>query len=251
MSLTMYIVGKFKRFIIDDSTLLLKEGRSMTEFIFMLTHHDVTIPNALETLEDVKDTGLRYIGCKDIGLKIDQYHELFNRMKHYGLVSFLEVVTYSEEEHFKGVDLALKIGADNLIGGMPWYTEKTLTYIKEKGAPLKFYPYIGKISDHPCVLEGSIDEIIKDGQRSEALGIDGINLLLYRYKGDQTALLEATLEKLEKPLIVAGNVTAPDQINELKRKNVWAFTIGGAIFEKKFVNDGNFPDQIKKVLNYL
>ena len=42
----------------------------MTEFIFMLTHHDVTVPNALEVIERIKDTGLRFIGCKDIGLAI-------------------------------------------------------------------------------------------------------------------------------------------------------------------------------------
>jgi len=29
--------------------------------------------------------------------------------------SFLEVVTYDEQEHFRGVEIALKIGADSLI----------------------------------------------------------------------------------------------------------------------------------------
>lgn len=223
----------------------------MTEFIFMLTHHDVTIPNALEVLEEVKDTELQYIGCKDIGLELDQYIELFNRIKQYGMETFLEVVTYSEEEHFKGIDLALKIGADNLIGGMPWYTEKTLKYLKKKGRQVKLYPYIGKVVGHPCILEGIIDEIIKDGQRSETLGIDGINLLLYRYKGDQTALLDAVTKQLKVPLIVAGNVTDFNQIEELKQKSVWAFTIGGAIFEKKFQKSGTNMDQIEAVLQIL
>ena len=52
----------------------------MTEFIFMLTYNDVTVPNAIEIFEDVKDTGLKFIGCKDIGLPIDKLQELLRRM---------------------------------------------------------------------------------------------------------------------------------------------------------------------------
>ena len=89
------------------------------EFIFMLTHHDVTIPNALQILDEIKDAGVRCVGCKDIGLSFDQCKELFHMLKKREIESFLEVVTYKDEEHFRAVDLALKIGADNLIGGMP------------------------------------------------------------------------------------------------------------------------------------
>ncbi|MBS7655549.1 hypothetical protein KEJ50_03505 [Candidatus Bathyarchaeota archaeon] len=223
----------------------------MTEFIFMLTQHDVTVPNALEVLEKVKDTGLRYIGCKDIGLSLNQYIELFSRIRKYGMTSFLEVVTYNEEEHFNGVNLALKVGVDNLIGGMPQYTKKTLEYLREKKSRVKYFPYIGKIVDHPCILQGSIDEIIKDGGEAEALGVNGINLLLYRYVGDQKTLLNEAVKKLKVPLIVAGNVTSFEQIEELKKNNIWAFTIGGAIFEKKFIKQGDVQDQIIAVLNRL
>jgi len=139
------------------------------EFIFMLTHHDVTIPNALQVFDEVKDTGLKCIGCKDIGLKLDQYKE----------------------------------------------------------------------------------QIIKDRQEAEKTGINGINLLLYRYTdGSQKKLLEAT-KKLKVPLIVAGNVANFDQINELKENNVWAFTYGGAILERKFAKDGATEAQIRAVLGKL
>lgn len=223
----------------------------MTEFIFMLTHHDVTVSNALEVLEEVKDTGLRFIGCKDVGLSLNQYVELFNRIRKYGLTSFLEVVTYSEEEHFKGVNLALKVGVDNLIGGMPQYTRKTLEYLREKKSKIKYFPYIGKIVDHPCILQGSIEEIINDGKEAEALGVNGINLLLYRYTGNQKTLLNKAVKELKVPLIVAGNVTTFNQIEELKKNNIWAFTIGGAIFEKKFAEKGNIQEQIMAVLSKI
>ncbi|MBS7658502.1 MAG: hypothetical protein QXR82_05030 [Candidatus Bathyarchaeia archaeon] len=217
----------------------------------MLTQHDVTVPNALEILEEVKDTGLRYIGCKDVGLSLNQYIELFNKIRKYGMTSFLEIVTYNEEEHFNGVNLALKVGVDNLIGGMPQYTKKTLDYLKEKKSMVKYFPYIGKIIGHPCVLQGSIEEIIKDGKKAEALGANGINLLLYRYTGNQKTLLNEAVKKLKIPLIVAGNITSFEQIEELKKNNIWAFTIGGAIFKKKFIKQGDIRDQIVAILNKL
>jgi len=225
-------------------------GDAELEFIFMLTHHDITIPNALDVFDEVKDTGLKCIGCKDIGLSLDQYRELFAGFKKHGIESFLEVVTYSEEEHFRGVDLALKIGANNLIGGMPMYTEKTMDYLKKKNEQLGFYPYVGKITDHPCILGGTVEEIIREGKEAEKYGINGINLLLYRYKGDQKKLLAAT-ENLKAPLIIAGNVVNFNQINELKENKIWAFTIGGAVLEKKFIDHGSTQEQIKAVLECL
>jgi len=53
------------------------------------------------------------------------------------------------------------------------------------------------------------------------------------------------------PLIVAGNVVNFDQIKELKQNGVWAFTIGGAILEKKFLTDGTNREQILAVLKSL
>jgi len=220
------------------------------EFIFMLTHHDVTIPNAMEVFNEVKDAGLKCIGCKDIGLNVEQYKELFDAFKKQGVQSFLEVVTYSEEEHFRGIDLALNIGADNLIGGMPSYTKKTMDYLKGKEKRLGYYPYIGKITEHPCILSGTVEQIIKDGKEAEKYGIGGINLLLYRYTDDQKKLLKMTKE-LNVPVIVAGNVANVGQIKELKENNIWAFTIGGAILEKKFVKDRTNKEQIQAVLKSL
>ena len=220
------------------------------EFIFMLTHHDVTIPNALQVFDEVKDTGLKCIGCKDVGLKLEEYMELFSGFKKQGIESFLEVVTYSEEEHFRGVDLALKIGVDNLIGGMPAYTKKTMDYLKRKKSRLGFYPYIGKITEHPCIMGGSIEEVINDGKEAEKHGINGINLLLYRYTENQKKLLAAT-KALKAPLIVAGNVANFEQISELKQNKIWAFTIGGAVLEKKFVKNGSTKEQIQAVLKAI
>ena len=204
-----------------------------------------------KSLRRSKIGNLKCVGCKDIGLNFEQYKDLFGRFKKYGLRSFLEVVTYREEEHFKGIDLALKIGADNVIGGMPPYTTKTVAYLKQKQSGTRFFPYIGTVTGHPCILGGQIDDIVKEGKEAEENKVDGINLLLYRYTGDQGRLLRATVRELKVPLIVAGNVANFDQIRELKENNVWAFTIGGAVLEKRFVEAGTTREQIEAILGKL
>jgi len=223
----------------------------MTEFIFMLTHHDVTIPNAFEVLEEVKDTGLKYVGCKDIGLPLKKLKELFNRMKNLGLITFLEVVSGDEEKHFEGVKKAIHVGADYLIGGMPQFTRKTLDYIRREKSDLKFFPYIGRVVGHPCILEGDVEEIVANGREFENLGVDGINLLLYRYRGDREALLNKITAALKIPIIVAGSIDSFEKIEQLKRKNIWAFTIGGAVLERKFVPGGGIREQVIEVLKRL
>lgn len=223
----------------------------MTEFIFMLTHHDVTISNALEVFEEIKDTRLKFIGCKDIGLPIEKLQELFRKMKNAGMTTFLEVVSNDEEKHFVGVEKAIRVGTDYLIGGMPGFARKTLEYLREKNARLRFFPYIGEVVGHPCVLEGNVDEIVNNGLEFEKMGIHGINLLLYRYKGDINLLLDKTIENLKIPLIVAGSIDSFTKINQMKRRGVWAFTIGGAIMEKKFAPQKNIKDQVTAVLKQL
>ena len=223
----------------------------MTELIFKLTHHDVTVPNGIEDFEEVKDVGLKFVGCKDIGLPIEKHRELFKKMKRANMTTFLEVVSHDEQKHFMGVDKAIQVGADYLIGGMPRLTRKTLEYLKEKKANLKFFPYIGKVVGHPCILEGTVDEIVDDGLEFEKVGVHGFNLLLYRYTGDVNLLLERIVENLITPLIVAGSIDNFEKIDQLKRKGVWTFTIGGAILEKKFAPGKGLKEQITAVLRLL
>jgi len=131
---------------------------------------------------------------------------------------------------------------------MPQYTEKTIQYLKRKKNPPKFFPYVGKIVGHPCLLRGSLEEIVEDAKRTQKMGADGINLLAYRYDGDVRELIERVMMAIRIPLIVAGNVDSVERIRELKELGVWAFTIGGAVMEKKFAATGDEPDQIKAVL---
>ena len=52
----------------------------MPEFIFMLTHHDRTVSNALDVYEDIRDMPLRFVGFKDVGVPHDTLRELTRRV---------------------------------------------------------------------------------------------------------------------------------------------------------------------------
>jgi hypothetical protein len=223
----------------------------MTEFIFMLTHHDVTIADAVRIFDSLTGTGLSFAGCKDMGLPMADLRTLFSRMRDSRISSFLEIVSASEEDHFEGVRKAVEIGADFLIGGMPEYTEKTISYLKGNKKAPKFLPYVGRIVGHPCVLRGTISEIVNDAKRTQVLGGDGINLLAYRYDGNIAQLITSVCSSVDIPVIVAGNVDSYDKIRQLRRAGVWAFTIGGAIFERKFLQGESEFEQVKAILREL
>lgn len=218
----------------------------MTYFIFMLTKNDLTIQNALEVFNEIKNTGVQHIGFKDIGLPMDKLKILVQKMKKHGMKTYLEVVSESEEANLRSVKNALELGVDNLIGGT--YVEQTLKLLKGMKTRSKYYPYIGKIVGHPCLLRGTIDEITADGKKKEALGIDGINLLAYRYDGDVEKLITSVLESVKIPLIVAGSIDSFERVNRMIQLKVDGFTIGGAILDKKFVPNVSLSDQVKTIL---
>jgi hypothetical protein len=217
----------------------------------MLTHNDLTVSNALEIFEEVKGTGLEFIGCKDIGLQKSKLKQLFSRMKRAGLTTFLEVVSSRREDHFAGVDKAIELKADYLVGGMPQFVAETQRYLKKRKAEMQFFPYIGKITDHPCILQGSVKEIVENGVEIEKMGFQGANLLLYRYPGNTDLLLNEIVKTLQLKLVVAGSIDSLEKIDHLKRKGVWAFTIGGAILERRFSEEENLASQIASVLEHL
>ena len=49
------------------------------------------------------------------------------------------------------------------------------------GTGVRFYPYVGEVIDHPCLLRGTIEEVAQAARDAEEPGVDGINLLAYRY----------------------------------------------------------------------
>jgi NAD(P)H-dependent flavin oxidoreductase YrpB (nitropropane dioxygenase family) len=219
----------------------------MTDLIFFLTYSDVTVYNAIDVFEETKNTGVRYFGFKDVGLPKEKLKDLHSRMKREGKTTFLEVVTATKEDNVRSAKMAVELGVDYMIGGTA--VRQTLALLK--GTNIKYFPYIGKIIGHPCLLRGTIPEIVKGAKTVEKAGAEGIDLLAYRYNGDIEKMIQSVQKAAKIPLIVAGSIDSAERIQKILDLQVWAFTIGSAFFDKKFVPTGTLSDQINTVLHLL
>ncbi|HSO97967.1 MAG TPA: hypothetical protein VLP43_03375 [Solirubrobacteraceae bacterium] len=217
---------------------------SLTEFIFMLTRDDRTISDARAVYESIAGTGVTHVGCKDVGLPREELGRLMDDIRANGHTSHLEVVSESEDATVRSAQVAAEIGPDYLIGGT--LIEPVQEIIA--GTELRFFPYIGQVIGHPCLLRGELDEIAQDARRVEKLGVDGINLLAYRYDRDVEALVEAVVGASSLPVIAAGSVDSAERIRALAERQVWAFTVGTAALDGKFVTGAPLEDQIRYIL---
>jgi hypothetical protein len=217
------------------------------EFIVMLTYNDQTVAKASSIFEDCKDLPVTHWGFKDVGLPPNKMKELFNVMKKAGKTTYLEVVSLTEEEGLSGARLAVEAGCDVLMGTV--YFDSILDYLN--GKPIKYYPFPGHISGHPSVLKGTIEEIVAHAKFLESKGVQGLDLLTYRYQGDAPLLLKKVVDEVTIPIVSAGSIESIERILEVKKTGAWGFTIGSALFDKKFASEGSFAENIKVVTNWL
>ena len=214
------------------------------EFIFMLTRNDETLADAREVYASVAAAGVRHFGCKDVGLPRKELEALLSDIENNGHTSYLEVVSESDEATLASARAAAEIQPDYLIGGT--LIEPVQEIIA--GTGIKFFPYVGRVVGHPCLLRGSIQEIADDARRVEALGLDGVNLLAYRYDGDVEALVDAVVSNTSLPVIAAGSVDSVERIRALARNGVWAFTIGTAALDGVLVPEEPLQAQLELAL---
>lgn len=201
----------------------------------------------MEVLEKIKHTGIRYVGFKDVGLPKEKLTELHAKMKKEKMTTFLEVVSASEEDNFRSAKMGIDLGVDYIIGGI--YVKQTRPLLQN--TDIKYFPYIGKVIGHPCLLRGNIEEIVKDAISVQEMGVDGIDLLAYRYDGDPEQMIKSIQRRVKIPLIVAGSIDSLARVRKLVELDVWAFTIGSAILAKKFVPNGSLSDQVTTVLKEI
>ena len=179
----------------------------------MLTRDDRTLPDAQSIWEDVASVGVTHVGCKDVGLPEPQLASFLSAARAAGHTTYLEVVSETPEDELRSAEVALRVAPDYLIGGTQ--VEPVMRLIA--GSGMKYFPYVGRIVGHPCLLRGSIDEICEDARRVEQQGADGINLLAYRYDGDVPALVEAVSNATRLPLICAGSVDSTQRDRRARR----------------------------------
>ncbi len=217
------------------------------EFILMLTYNDTTVKDALEIFRECKRAPVTHWGFKDVGLPPEEMKTLVAEMKLAGKTTYLEVVSLSEEEGLRGAQIAVEAGFDVLMGTV--YFDSILEYLK--GKPIRYYPFPGHIYGHPSIMDGTIDEIVAHAQFLERKGVPGMDLLSYRYVGDAPKLLREVVKATHVPIVSAGSIESYRRIAEVWDAGAWGFTIGSALFDKKFVPDGSFLDNTLAVCSWL
>lgn len=213
----------------------------------MLTHHDLTVPDALHLFERTKDYPITHWGFKDVGLPPAAMRTVVTAMNAAGKITFLEVVSLSEEEGLRGARLAVDLGFDILMGTV--FFPSIAAYLKDK--PVRYYPFPGHVHSHPSVLDGTIDEIVDQARQLEAYGVHGLDLLTYRYTGDAPRLLNQVVQATRIPIVSAGSIASFERITEVWDSGAWGFTIGSAFFESQFVPESSFEENVLAVSNWL
>jgi hypothetical protein len=103
---------------------------------------------------------------------------------------------------------------------------------------------------HPAELHGELDAIVAQAvEVSQHPGVDGINLLAYRWTGgDGAELAAAVADAIDVPLLAAGSVDSIERINALSAAGAWGFTIGGAALTRAIVPGASFEAQLEAIL---
>ena len=217
------------------------------EFILMLTYNDSTVKDALNIFRACRDAPVMHWGFKDVGLPPEEMKALVREMKAAGKTTYLEVVSLSEEEGLRGSEIALEAGFDVLMGTV--FFDSILEYLKDK--PIKYYPFPGHIYSHPSILDGTIEEIVAHARFLESRGVQGMDLLSYRYVGDAPLLLREVVKATSVPIVSAGSIESYRRLAEVWQAGAWGFTIGSALFDKKFFPDGTFLENTLAVCDWL
>lgn len=219
------------------------------DFVFMLTRADRTVSDALDILDDVRAVGLRHVGFKDVGVEPAALVELHRGIKALGATSYLEVVSTTPDAVLKSARVAREIGVDRLLGGNSPSVEEVLAILA--GSSVQYLPFPGVPFGHPTKLRGSPSQIAADCKRMRALGAAGVDLLAYRAtESEPIDLVSAARAAFDGILLVAGGVSAPNQIRALAAARVDAFTVGSAVFDGSFdPGVGSLRSQLRAVLN--
>lgn len=201
------------------------------DFIFMLTRHDRTVPEAIDLVATALDAGIRHIGFKDIGLPFAELRTVHRLIKAGCAASYLEVVSLDRVSEIASVRAAIDLGVDNLLGGT--HVEDVLPLLR--GTGIRYYPFAGQVSGHPSILEGTVAEIAGSARAIANLdGVDGLDLLAYRSRTDVETLIAEVCASARKPVLVAGSIERPEQIAAIRRSGAAGFTIGTAALEGRF-----------------
>ena len=208
----------------------------------------IQVKNAHEVFEQCKDIEeVKYWGFKNVGLPKDEMKALTAAMKAAGKTTFLEVVTYDEASCLDGAQTAIDCGFDYLMGTI--YYDSVAKLLRDNG--MDYLPFVGKVSGSPSILEGTNEEIIQNAKDLMAKGIKGFDILAYRHVVDGEKLAYDFCKAVDAKICIAGSINSFARIDTMFDIGPWTFTMGSALFEKKFVADGSFRENLQAVADYM
>ena len=219
------------------------------ELIVMLTQDDVTIKNVRDVFLSSCDLEIKNWGFKNTGISNEDMSSLIKIIKDKGKTAVLEIVSYNEASCLNIVKKAAEYGIDQIMGTV--YYPSIHNFLDKKNIPYK--PFVGKVSGNPSILEGSPEEIIIEAKKLLDRGISGFDLLAYRHAENAEGLARKFIKEIDNQRAktsISGGVSAFEQIDFIFDVSPWAFTMGTALFEKKFAPNGNFKENLSAVLKY-
>lgn len=216
------------------------------DFILMLTSNDRTVPDARERLQHALEGGVRHIGFKDVGLPLPDLRLLADDIRQAGGRSYLEVVSLDEESELASARAAVALDVDCLLGGTRAEAVTAIT----RHHPIRYFPFAGRITGHPSVLEGPADAILRSARKLADLEhVHGIDLLAYRFAGDVPGLMQTVCDGVEKPVIMAGSIDGPERIAACAAAGASGFTVGTAALAETFpAPERGFDGQVRAIL---
>jgi hypothetical protein len=200
-------------------------------FVLMLTERDVTIPDAMDVYQTVTGTGLRYVAFKDVGADHGMLGDLTGAAREDGLQTLLEIADVTEAGQDAGVDLALQLDVDIVVG--TWRPESAAA-LGSGGQPA-YFPFVGSISGSPLQMHGGLADLAADVSELAAnAGVAGAVLMPYRQKEHSPGeLMSGVIRAADLPILVAGGVESSEQIVAIERAGAWGFTMGGGALQHR------------------
>jgi hypothetical protein len=155
------------------------------DFILMLTENDRTIADARARLDEALEGGVRHIGFKDVGLPVADLRAPCPRRsgRPGGGPTWRSSASMPTARWHPPAPPSISMSMC-LLGGTR--AEKVTDITRHH--PVRYYPFPGRITGHPSVLEGPASDIVASARALAALEhVHGLDLLAYRYTGDVPA----------------------------------------------------------------
>ena len=220
----------------------------MIRCVAMLTHNDITVPNAIGVFAENKHAKAEYWGFKDVGVTLEEGEALMRAMLDAGKRVVIEPLTKDEEMANKWADLAVKYHIDGVLG---YYFQSVSD--KLKAANINYFPPFGNRNDE-MKLVGTIPELIDEAMEIINAGSSGIRMSAYRWvDGNPEDLAAALKEKFDAaniPFMMTGSVNDFGKLDFIKKMHPWGITVGGALFEDGKFGGGTVAERIDRIDSY-